>query len=47
MILRLLRLAADLSDEPKWYYTLLFTVDKTPAGDNAHTKSHCQPAAGL
>ena len=26
--LRLLRLTADLLDEPKWYYTLLFTVDK-------------------
>ena len=33
--------------ERKWNYTLLFTVDKTPAGDNAHTRSHYQPAAGM
>ena len=34
MILRLLRLTADLSDEPKWYYTVLFTVDKNALVSN-------------
>ena len=42
MILRLLRLTADLSDEPKRYYTLVFTVDKNATPPIMHTKSHYQ-----
>ena len=35
MILRLLRLTVDPSNEPKGYYTILFIYDKSPSTDNA------------
>ena len=40
MILRLLRFTADLSNEPKGYYTCLFTVDKKVSPATMRTRNH-------
>ena len=48
MILRLLRLTADPSNEPKGYYTILFIYDKSPSpATMQETLHHHQPAAGM
>ena len=47
MIFKVFKRPATLSKEPKEYYTLLFTVNKSSSPATVRTKSHYQPAAGM